>query len=99
MPKLEDESARANHYLRRDSDWVTADITVSTDDDQLAIAPGYQVSEHVANGRRVVRYRTDAPIMHFFSIQSAAYRIKRDRWNDVNLAVYYHPPMRTTSIA
>ena len=73
LPKLEDEGARANHYLRRDSDWVTADITVSTDDDQLAIAPGYQVSAHIANGRRVVRYRTDAPIMHFFSIQSAAY--------------------------
>ena len=72
-PKLEDESARANHYLRHDSDWVNADITVSTDADQLAIAPGYQVSENVANGRRVVRYRTDAPIMHFFSIQSAAY--------------------------
>ena len=91
LPKLEDEGARANHYLRRDSDWVTADITVSTDADQLAIAPGYQVSENVANGRRVVRYRTDAPIMHFFSIQSAAYAVKRDRWNDVNLAVYYHP--------
>jgi ABC-type transport system involved in multi-copper enzyme maturation permease subunit len=91
LPKLEDDSARANHYLRRDSDWVTADITVSTDDDQLAIAPGYQVSDTVANGRRKVRYRTEAPIMHFFSIQSAAYAVKRDRWNDVDLAVYYHP--------
>jgi aminopeptidase N len=29
--------------------------------------------------------------MHFFSIQSAAYAVKRDRWNDVDLAVYYHP--------
>jgi ABC-2 type transport system permease protein len=91
LPKLEDERARANHYLRRDSDWVTADITVSTDEDQLPVAPGYQVSESVANGRRTVRYRTDAPIMHFFSIQSAAYAVKRDRWHDVNLAVYYHP--------
>ena len=94
LPKLEDETARARHYLRRDSDWVTADITVSTDDDQLAIAPGYQVSETVANGRRRVRYRTDAPIMHFFSIQSAAYAVERDRWNDVDLAVYYHPAHR-----
>jgi ABC-type transport system involved in multi-copper enzyme maturation permease subunit len=91
LPKLEDDRARANHYLRRDSDWVTADITVSTDADQLAIAPGYEVSENVANGRREVRYRTDAPIMHFFSIQSAAYAVKRDRWNEVDLAVYYHP--------
>ena len=91
LPKLEDEAARATHYLRRDTDWTTADITVSTNADQLAIAPGYQVSEQVANGRRVVRYRTDAPIMHFFSIQSAAYAVKRDSWNDVDLAVYYHP--------
>jgi ABC-2 type transport system permease protein len=91
LPKLEDESARANHYLRRDSDWVTADITVSTGADHLAIAPGYPVSETVSNGRRVVRYRTEAPIMHFLSIQSAAYAVSRDRWNDVELAVYYHP--------
>ena len=91
LPKLEDERARANHYLRRDSDWVTAEITVSTDADQLAIAPGYVVAETVSNGRRTVRYRTDAPIMPFFSIQSAAYAVKRDRWNDVDLAVYYHP--------
>ena len=91
LPKLEDEAARATHYLRRDTDWTTADITVSTDADQQAIAPGEQVSETVADGRRVVRYRTSAPIMHFFSIQSAAYAVKRDSWNDVDLAVYYHP--------
>ena len=91
LPKLEDEAARANHYLRRDTDWATADITVSTDADQQAIAPGEQVSETIADGRRVVRYRTSAPIMHFFSIQSGAYAVKRDSWNDVDLAVYYHP--------
>ena len=91
LPKLEDESARANHYLRRDTDWVTADITVSTDATQLAVAPGEPVSETVANGRRVARYRTSAPIMHFFSIQSAAYAVKHDRWNDVELSIYYEP--------
>jgi ABC-2 type transport system permease protein len=90
-PKLEDESARVSHYLRRDSDWVTADITLSTDADQVPIAPGYRVSETVSNGRRVIRYRTDAPIMHFFSMQSAAYAIRRDKWKDVELAVYYAP--------
>ena len=55
------------------------------------LPPGIRCRKQVANGRRVVRYRTDAPIMHFFSIQSAAYAVRRDRWNDVNLAVYYHP--------
>jgi ABC-2 type transport system permease protein len=90
-PKLEDESARANNYLRGDSDWVTADITVSTEADQIAIAPGYLASESVEGGRRTARYRTDAPILHFFSVQSAAYAVKKDKWHDVDLAVYYDP--------
>jgi aminopeptidase N len=89
--KLEDESARANNGLRKDSDWVDADITVTTDADQTPVAPGYTASEETRDGRRTVRFRTDAPIMNFFSIQSARYAIARDKWNNVELAVYYHP--------
>jgi ABC-type transport system involved in multi-copper enzyme maturation permease subunit len=47
--KLEDESARGTQYIRPDSDFVNADITVSTDADQVPIAPGYRVSEEVKN--------------------------------------------------
>ena len=89
--KLEDDSARAFNALRRDSDWVHSDITVSTSADQVAIAPGYRVAEAVADGRRTARYRSDAPIQNFFSIQSARYTVARDRWKDVELAVYYDP--------
>ena len=34
----------------RDSDWVDADITVTTDADQTPIAPGYTVERHHATG-------------------------------------------------
>jgi ABC-type transport system involved in multi-copper enzyme maturation permease subunit len=88
---LEDESARRFSLLRHDSDWVNSDITISTSADQLAIAPGYRESETVANGRRTVRYRSDAPIQNFFSVQSARYAVARDRWQDVELAVYHDP--------
>lgn len=90
-PKLEDDSARARHVLRADSDWVTAEITVGTDADQQPIAPGQVVDDRIEGGRRTARFRTDAPINHFFSIQSARYEVRRDRWQDVDLAVYYHP--------
>ncbi len=89
--KLEDEGARAFQYLRRDSDWVNADITVSTVADQTVLAPGYLVDTKVAEGRRVTHFRTEAPIHNFFSIQSAAYAVRDDRWKDIALAVYYHP--------
>jgi len=94
--KLEDASASANHYLRNDSDWVTAELQVATDADQTPIAPGYTVSDIVKKGRRTVTTRTEAPIMHFFSMQSARYAVQKDVWNNksgqpVELAVYFHP--------
>lgn len=89
--KLEDDSARQFNGLRRDSDWVNLDITLSTVADQVPVAPGYLVSDRIENGRRVVHRRTDAPIQHFFSMQSARYAVKRDAWQGVELAVYHHP--------
>ncbi len=94
MAKLGDGPSRAVNYLRHDSDFVRSDITVSTRADQTPVAPGTQVSEEVRDGRRTVRFVAQAPIMHFFSIQSARYAVKRGKHGDVDLAVYYdsqHP--------
>jgi hypothetical protein len=33
----------------------------------------------------------DAPILDFYAFQSARYRVRRDRWRNVALEVYYHP--------
>jgi len=90
-PTLEDESGRAYNEFRRDSDWVDADITVTTDADQTPVAPGHIVSDTTANGRRTVHFKPDAPIAHFFSIQSARYDVQRDKLGAIDLAVYYHP--------
>jgi ABC-2 type transport system permease protein len=94
-PTLEDDSGRARGMFSGHSDWVDADITVTTDADQTPIAPGQTVSDVVANGRRTARFKPDAPINHFFSIQSARYEVKRDvvrlPAGDVNLAIYHHP--------
>lgn len=94
--KLEDAAADAHNYLRHDSDWVTAQLTVTTDADQTPVAPGYTISDTVTGNRRTLVTRTDAPIANFFSIQSAQYAIKKDTWTgtdgkSVQLAVYYYP--------
>jgi aminopeptidase N/ABC-type transport system involved in multi-copper enzyme maturation permease subunit len=95
-PKLEDAGADVHNYIRHDSDWVNAEISVTTDADQTPLAPGYTVSDQVKDGRRTLVTRTEAPILHFFSIQSARYAINRDVWTGkqgqkVDLAVYYFP--------
>lgn len=91
MAPLEDESARAHHYLRNDSDWVNASITLVTDADQVPVAPGAVVSDTTAGGRRTLVTRTEAPIQHFFSLQSGRYAVKSVDHAGVKLTVYHHP--------
>ncbi len=91
MPKIDDEPARQFNLLGRDADWVNFETTVSTDADQIALAPGYLDHEWSDNGRHYFHYKMDKPILDFFSFQSAAYKVKRDKWNDVALEVYYDP--------
>ena len=90
-PRLEDDSARRFSEFIHDADWVNADITVSTDADQTPIAPGYVRADGVANGRHVTRFVTDAPILNFFSVQSARYAVRRETYKGIDLAVYFHP--------
>ncbi len=94
MAKLGDAPSMQFNGLRKDSDWVSSDITVSTLSDQTPIAPGYKVSDVVKGDRRVARFVTEAPIQNFISIQSARYKISRETYKGVDLAVYYdaqHP--------
>ncbi|KRF01909.1 hypothetical protein ASG87_10410 [Frateuria sp. Soil773] len=101
MPRLGDEAARANTYAGNDADWIDFDATLSTAADQIALAPGYLQKEWTAGGRRYFHYSThpgsthpggaDRPILDFVSFQSARYAVKRDRWKDVAIEVYYDP--------
>jgi ABC-2 type transport system permease protein len=85
--KLEDLSATRRNYIG--ADWVNTDITVTTDADQTPLAPGYQRSDVTKDGRRTVRFVTEAPVLYFMSVQSARYQIARQSHNGVDLVVYY----------
>ena len=91
--KLEDESARERNYVGN-VDWVNSDITITTSADQVPIAPGSKVSDEVDGDRRTARFQSTAPILGFFSIQSARYEIATREADGVELQVYYdaqHP--------
>ncbi len=91
IPGIDDVAARRYNSGSFDADWINFDATVSTSEDQIAIAPGYLQKMWVENGRRYFHYKMDAPIMNIYSIQSARYEVLRDKWNDVNLEIYYQP--------
>jgi ABC-2 type transport system permease protein len=82
---------RDHNYVSRDADWVRYSGTVCTDPDQIALTSGYLQREWRENGRRCFAYDMDAPIINLWAFQSARYAVARDKWNDVNIEVYYHP--------
>jgi len=91
MAPRDDPKELQHNYIRKDSDFVTFKATVSTSEDQIAVAPGYLEKEWTENGRHFYVYAMDQPILNFFSVLSARYAVKRDEWNGVKLEIYYHP--------
>lgn len=90
---ITDARARNVNFISRDADWVSFEATIVTDADQTAIAPGYLVRPSwVQGGRRHFHYRMDAPILNFYAFLSGRYTVRRDRWRNVAIEVYHHPP-------
>ncbi|WP_431137457.1 M1 family aminopeptidase [Psychroserpens mesophilus] len=89
-PHPSDSTALGNTYISKDSDWIDFEATVSTSENQIAIAPGYLQKEWTEDGRRYFHYKMDSKILNFYAFNSAEYEVKRDTWNDVKLEIYYH---------
>lgn len=89
MAKLEDTSAQVRNYIG--ADWVNSKITLSTAADQVPVAPGDKISDVVKDGRRTAVFQSPAPILNFFSVQSARYAVAEEMAGPVRLSVYYDP--------
>ncbi|MEO8485008.1 MAG: M1 family aminopeptidase [Betaproteobacteria bacterium] len=91
MRARDDPVGRMQNEITTDADFITFEAVVGTEEGQLAIAPGYLERDWSDGGRHYFAYRMDAPILNFFAFQSARYAVKRDRWNDVAIEVWYQP--------
>ncbi|WP_326524016.1 ABC transporter permease/M1 family aminopeptidase [Sphingomonas sp.] len=88
IAKLEDTSAQRRNYIGN-APWVMSDITVTTDAGQTPIAPGRKLSDTTAGGRRTAHFVSSAPILAFFSVQSANYAEKSETADGVRLSIFY----------
>lgn len=79
-----------HHYIGTEG-WVNVETVISTSSDQIAVAPGSLIDQWEENGRRYFKYKLDQPSLNFYSFISAKYEVARDKWNDVDIEVYYHP--------
>ncbi len=90
-PRGDPYYSRTNLF-RPDSEWVSYHTVVSTSGDQIAISPGYLQRQWTQDGRNYYEYSMGSTeIADFFSYLSGRYTVKRDKWQDVNLEIYYDP--------
>lgn len=89
VPKVDDREALERNYL--DADWIQFETIVSTRSDQIALAPGDLEKEWTDGGRRFFHYKTTQPIVNLLPFVSGRYEVVRDRWQDIDIEVYFHP--------
>lgn len=91
MAELDDSSQLGVSLFSGQSHFIDFAVTVSTNLDQHALAPGYLERRWEHDGRRYFRYQMDAPIANFFNIMSADLALTREDHNDIAIKVYHHP--------
>tara|TARA_B110000444_G_C18848206_1_gene603551 strand:+ start:1694 stop:5272 length:3579 start_codon:yes stop_codon:yes gene_type:complete len=92
MPKLEVEcgdNCDKNYLTQGFSDYINVESIISTNIDQIAIAPGSLIKEWVENNRKYYQYKLDHPSQNFYSFISADYQVAKRKWKDVDIEVYY----------
>jgi aminopeptidase N len=92
LPPPTDSWARSRSLFVGFADRISFRATVSTEPDQIAVAPGYLMREWTDNGRRYFVYDMgETPIQHFVAFVSARYAIHIDRWRDVEIQIFHDP--------
>ncbi len=92
MPALEADCGSAcdkNYLTSGRSDFIMVETVISTAADQIAIAPGSLLKEWEEDGRSYFHYKVDKPSLNFYSFISARFEVAREKWNDVDIEVYY----------
>ena len=98
MMKRDDARGLGMNFFGDDSHGINFEIVIGTENDQIAIAPGYLQREWQENDRRYFHYKMDQKMMPFFNIVSARYEVVKDKTSikvdsldkEISLEIYYH---------
>lgn len=80
-----------SHFYSKDADLVNLRTTISTSDDQIAIAPGKLMSKIQSSGRVNYVYQTETPVKLNFSFHSARFKSTTEEYKGISLSYYCHP--------
>jgi len=86
-----DPEALKNTYISNGADWIDFEATISTSEDQIAIAPGYLVKEWKEGDRKFFKYKMEDKMLNFYNIMSARYEVKEEMHEGIKLQIFYYP--------
>ena len=90
MMEQSDKRGLSQNLFGDDGDWIRFQMTIGTEPEQTAIAPGYLQKTYQEGNRKYFSYKMDRPMVNFYSVVSARYEVMRDKWKDVSLEIYYN---------
>lgn len=82
--------ARSRHFISANSDYVDFEAKVCTDIGQIPIAPGKLRRTYEENERACRNYKAINPILNFFNFMSADFDVLEDKFEDIDLRIFYH---------
>jgi len=91
MKSPHDASALNDTYISSEADWIDFEATISTSEEQIAIAPGYLQKEWTEDGRRYFHYKMEDKMLNFYNIMSAKLNVLTEKHEGINIQIFYHP--------
>lgn len=100
MASRDDAFELKNGVTGDDGYRINFEIVIGTEANQTAISPGKLLKSWEKDNRAYFHYKTDNPMINFYSIVSARYEVARDKWTPksdsfgvkqpIDLEIYYH---------
>ncbi len=93
-PHPTDSVATLGSWSAIDADRIDFEAIVSTSANQIALTSGALQKEWTVDNRNYFHYKTEEKISSQYVFTSGYHQVKKDKWKDIDLAVYHdkkHP--------
>ena len=95
-PPRTDSTALRKNLFNEDANYMNFEATVSTSNNQIAIAPGTLIKKWEEGDRSYYNYKLEDKTDYFFNFVSAEYAVEKDIWTapsgkKVDIEIYHHP--------
>ncbi|MDH7446117.1 M1 family aminopeptidase [Aquimarina sp. 2201CG14-23] len=94
LPELKEEIIQANDLHSIPDNLIGKlpfETIVSTQSDQIAIAPGNLIKEWKKDNRNFYHYKVDGKISPLLGYFSAKYKVQKETYKGVSIEQYFHP--------